>query len=138
MIDEYNHYITYIADKLPITKINYKIDKVTKDATMRIEQNKQQLSLTAYEKFVLKQLGFSECIEIPTLASHVKSKSNDLLLKNIKAKEEEFHLASTAQLIRFQNAIQRGFPEAEEMFAKLELTIKARNDVTKARKVAKK
>ncbi|GJT61685.1 hypothetical protein Tco_1005218 [Tanacetum coccineum] len=51
-------------------------------------------------------------------------------------REEEFHLATTAQLIRLQNAIQRGSPEAEEIFAKLDLTIKARNDVTEARKTS--
>ncbi|GJS50922.1 hypothetical protein Tco_0624284 [Tanacetum coccineum] len=44
-------------------------------------------------------------------------------------REEEFHLATTAQLIRLQSAIQRGTPLAEEMFRKLELTIKARDDV---------
>ncbi|GJX13790.1 hypothetical protein Tco_0205548 [Tanacetum coccineum] len=48
-------------------------------------------------------------------------------------KEEEFHVATTAQLIRLQNAIQRGTPEAEEMFKKLDLIIKARNDVNQAR-----
>ncbi|GKC58187.1 hypothetical protein Tco_1085785 [Tanacetum coccineum] len=39
-------------------------------------------------------------------------------------REEEFHLASTtAQLIRLQGAIQRGTPEAEEMFKKMKLTM---------------
>ncbi|GKA65972.1 hypothetical protein Tco_0765679 [Tanacetum coccineum] len=55
----------------------------------------------------------------------------------VSQKEEEFHLATTAQLIRLQNDIQRGSPKAEEMFVKFELKIKARNDVTKARKVVK-
>ncbi|GJZ14938.1 hypothetical protein Tco_0550615 [Tanacetum coccineum] len=173
MLERYNHYITFRADKLPITKISYKINNATKDATMRIERNKQPLSLTFYEKFVLKKLGFSEWIEIHALASKVKSKSNDLLLKNLKAKfewiktqaeklgipppseltplissdngnfdlvfqrEEEFHLATTTQLIRLQNAIQRGSLEVEEMLAKLELTIEAKNDVIEARKVVK-
>ncbi|GJY75367.1 hypothetical protein Tco_0480483 [Tanacetum coccineum] len=69
MLDEYNHYITYKADKLPIIKISYKIDRVTKDETMRIERNNQPLTLTFYEKFVLKNPGFSEWIEVRTLAS---------------------------------------------------------------------
>ncbi|GJX29649.1 hypothetical protein Tco_0237728 [Tanacetum coccineum] len=90
MLERYNHYITFRADKLPITKISYKINNATKDATMRIERNKQPLSLTFYEKFVLKKLGFSEWIEIHALASKVKSKSNDLLLKKLKAKFEWF------------------------------------------------
>ncbi|GJV57932.1 hypothetical protein Tco_1458937 [Tanacetum coccineum] len=88
MLDEYNHYITYKADKLPITKISYKINRVTKDATIRIERNKQSLILTVYEKFVLKQLGFIEWIEIHALEFKVKSKYNDLMLKNLKAKFE--------------------------------------------------
>ncbi|GKC89235.1 hypothetical protein Tco_1149884 [Tanacetum coccineum] len=46
-------------------------------------------------------------------------------------REEEFHLATIAQLIRTQSAIQRGTPEAEEIFKKIELIIEAKNDVTK-------
>ncbi|GKB69286.1 hypothetical protein Tco_0930698 [Tanacetum coccineum] len=224
MLEEYNHYITFRADLLLITKIDYKINNVSKFETMRIERNNQPLSLIVHDKFVLKQLGLSEWIEIHALASRVKSKSNDLLLKNLKAKfewiktqagklgipsppelyafglsaadkkqkrsskilkhvfvkedvvvigihrnlfsplrvegtrglvirepesgiffyngnfdlvfqrEEEFYLATIAQLIRLQNDIQRGSPETKEMFTKLVLTIKARNDVTEARK----
>ncbi|GJY74293.1 hypothetical protein Tco_0478724 [Tanacetum coccineum] len=52
-------------------------------------------------------------------------------------REEEFHLATTAQLIRTQSAIQRGTPEVEEIFKKMELTIEARNDVTEARRIVK-
>ncbi|GJZ38955.1 hypothetical protein Tco_0585518 [Tanacetum coccineum] len=199
MLEEYNHYIFYRADELPILKISYKIDRVAKDATMRIKRNNQPLTLIVYEKIVLKKLGFSEWIEVHALASKNKSNANDILLRNLKAKfewiktqagkldispppelsafglsaaekrkrsseiiqevfvkdnsvvdgmqrnliappgveEEEFHLATTAQLIILQNAIQRGSPEAEEMFEKLKLTIEARNDVIEARKVVK-
>ncbi|GJS07582.1 hypothetical protein Tco_0364378 [Tanacetum coccineum] len=59
MLKEYNYYITYWADQLPITKISYIINNHTKEVTMRIERNNQPLSLTVYEKFVLKTLGFS-------------------------------------------------------------------------------
>ncbi|GJU76391.1 hypothetical protein Tco_1273461 [Tanacetum coccineum] len=52
-------------------------------------------------------------------------------------REEEFHLATNTQLIRLQGAIQRGTPEAEEMFKKMEMTIEARNDVNQARKFIK-
>ncbi|GJY11149.1 probable receptor-like protein kinase [Tanacetum coccineum] len=52
-------------------------------------------------------------------------------------REEEFHLDTTAQLIRLQNPIQKGFPEVEEMFVKFDLTIKARNDATEAKKDVK-
>ncbi|GJZ06058.1 hypothetical protein Tco_0539851 [Tanacetum coccineum] len=37
-------------------------------------------------------------------------------------REEEFHLATTPQLIRLQNGILRRTPEAEEFFKKLDLT----------------
>ncbi|GJX17157.1 hypothetical protein Tco_0217989 [Tanacetum coccineum] len=47
-------------------------------------------------------------------------------------REEVFHLATTTQLIRLHNSIQRGSPKAEEMFAKLVLTIDAREDVVEA------
>ncbi|GJR18310.1 hypothetical protein Tco_0966837 [Tanacetum coccineum] len=50
-------------------------------------------------------------------------------------REEEFHLASTAQLIRIKDGIQRGTPEAEEMFKKMEMAIEARDDVIQARKI---
>ncbi|GJS11829.1 hypothetical protein Tco_0368625 [Tanacetum coccineum] len=86
MMDEYNHYMTFRADKFPITKINYRIHKVTKDATMKIERNNQLLSLTVYEKFVTKQLGLSEWIEVHALASKMKGKDYDTLLKSLRAK----------------------------------------------------
>ncbi|GJX02547.1 hypothetical protein Tco_0186460 [Tanacetum coccineum] len=63
VLAEYNHYIHFRAHLGRITKINYKIDKVTRDATMRIERDNQPLSLTVMEKFGLKQLGFTKWIE---------------------------------------------------------------------------
>ncbi|GKB11272.1 hypothetical protein Tco_0845195 [Tanacetum coccineum] len=85
MLAEYNHYITFRADQQRITKINYRIDKVTRDETMRIERDNQPLSLVVIEKFRLKQLGFSELIEVQALASKVKGKAIDTLLKNLKS-----------------------------------------------------
>ncbi|GKA56005.1 hypothetical protein Tco_0755077 [Tanacetum coccineum] len=52
---------------------------------MRITRDNQPLNLIVYDKFVLKMLGFSEWVEVHALASKVRSKSNDLLLKNLKA-----------------------------------------------------
>nr|GEW27411.1 hypothetical protein [Tanacetum cinerariifolium] len=52
-------------------------------------------------------------------------------------REEEFHLATTSQLIRLHKSFQMGSPEAEEIFAKLEMTIEAREDVSKARIIVK-
>ncbi|GKG62540.1 hypothetical protein Tco_0634313, partial [Tanacetum coccineum] len=73
-------------DPLPITKISYRINNSTKEASMRIIRNNQPLNLTVYDRFVLKMLGFSEWLELHDLASRVKSKANDQLLKNLKAK----------------------------------------------------
>ncbi|GKD74362.1 hypothetical protein Tco_1332644, partial [Tanacetum coccineum] len=50
-------------------------------------------------------------------------------------REEEFHLATTPQVIRLQNRILRGTLEAEEFFKKMELTIEARDDANQARKI---
>ncbi|GJU47659.1 hypothetical protein Tco_1204925 [Tanacetum coccineum] len=47
-------------------------------------------------------------------------------------REKEFHLATTAQLMRLQGVIQRGTPEAEKMFKKMEMTIEAINDTSSA------
>ncbi|GJR88720.1 hypothetical protein Tco_0212731 [Tanacetum coccineum] len=50
-------------------------------------------------------------------------------------REEEFHLGTTPQLVRLQNGIIRGTPEAKEFFKKLKFTIEARNDANQARKI---
>ncbi|GKC53471.1 hypothetical protein Tco_1076216 [Tanacetum coccineum] len=84
MLAEYNHYIHFRAHPGRITKINYKIDKVSRDVTIRIERDNQPLSLTVMEKFGLKQLGFTEWIEVQTLASKGKSKASDTLLRSLK------------------------------------------------------
>ncbi|GJY11148.1 hypothetical protein Tco_0379333 [Tanacetum coccineum] len=68
--------------------IKAQAQKVTKDATMRIERNNQPLTLTIYEKFVLKKLGFSEWIEVHAIASKNNTKANNILLRNLKAKFE--------------------------------------------------
>ncbi|GKD58192.1 hypothetical protein Tco_1295701 [Tanacetum coccineum] len=73
MLAEYNHYINFRAHLGRITKINYKINKVTRDATMRIERDNQPLSLIVIKKFRLKQLGFTESIKIQALASKGKA-----------------------------------------------------------------
>ncbi|GKE11047.1 hypothetical protein Tco_1414598 [Tanacetum coccineum] len=86
MLEEYNHCISFKANPLPITKISYRINNSTKEASMRIVRNHQQLNLIVYDKFVMKMLGFSKWLELHDLASKVKSKPNDQLLKNLKAK----------------------------------------------------
>ncbi|GJS52290.1 hypothetical protein Tco_0625652 [Tanacetum coccineum] len=55
---------------------------------IRIERNNEPLSLSVLENFMLKMLGFSEWIEVHGLAAKNKSKANDILIKNLKAKFE--------------------------------------------------
>ncbi|GKC30109.1 hypothetical protein Tco_1037403 [Tanacetum coccineum] len=123
MLEEYNHYITYRADKLPIIKISYKIDKVSKYATMRIERNNQPLSippppeLTAFGLFAVEK----------------NRKTSSEMIKEVFVKEEIVVDGMHRNLIP---PPRRGTPEAEEMFKKMELTIEARNDVTEARRIA--
>ncbi|GKB66314.1 hypothetical protein Tco_0927726 [Tanacetum coccineum] len=197
MLREYNHCITHRANPLPISKISYKINNTSKEATMRIKLNNDPLNLTVYDNFKLKMLGFSECVEtqarklgIPLppeltafgLSTAEKKRKRSLeIIKEVFVneeilvdgmhrnlaplsgvmgsrglvisepklgiffyndnfdlmfqREEEFHLATTSQLIRTQSAIQRGTSEAEELFKKIELAIEARNDVAEARKI---
>ncbi|GJX58423.1 hypothetical protein Tco_0289813 [Tanacetum coccineum] len=50
MLEEYNHYITFRADPLPITKISYMVNNSTKEASMRIIRNNQPLNITVYDR----------------------------------------------------------------------------------------
>ncbi|GJT05533.1 hypothetical protein Tco_0839995 [Tanacetum coccineum] len=43
-------------------------------------------------------------------------------------REKEFHLVTTAQLIRIQSTIKRDTPEGKEMYKKKEFVIEARNE----------
>ncbi|GJU58775.1 hypothetical protein Tco_0832332 [Tanacetum coccineum] len=87
MFDEYNHQITHRADQVPITKISYTVNS-SKEATMRITRANDPLNVTVYERFSLKNLGFSEWLEVHSLSFMTKSKSNDLLLQSLRAKFE--------------------------------------------------
>ncbi|GJT39431.1 hypothetical protein Tco_0939296 [Tanacetum coccineum] len=77
MRDEYNHCINFRDDPLPITKFNYRVNKTSKIATMRITRNNQPLNLKIYDKFILKMLGFSEWLELHVLASKRLNATND-------------------------------------------------------------
>ncbi|GKC45121.1 retrotransposon protein, putative, ty1-copia subclass [Tanacetum coccineum] len=85
-LKEYNHCISFRDDPLPITKISYRVNNSTKEATMRITRNNRPLNYKIYDKFVLKMLGFSELLEVIDVASKNQNKSNDQLLKNLKPK----------------------------------------------------
>ncbi|GJR82667.1 hypothetical protein Tco_0153452 [Tanacetum coccineum] len=86
MRDEYNLCSKFRDDALPITNFIYRINKSSKLATMRITRNNQPLNLKVFDRFVLKMLGFTEWLELHSMASKRKSTSNDQLLKNIRAK----------------------------------------------------
>ncbi|GKC75848.1 hypothetical protein Tco_1126622 [Tanacetum coccineum] len=141
MLEEYNHYITFRVNPLPITKISYKIDKVNKFATLIIERNNQPLSLTVY----IVVDGMHRNLIPPSWVEGsrwlvIREPKSGIFFYNgnfnlVFQREEEFDLATTAQLIRTQSSIQRGTPKAEEMYKKIELAIKARNDVTHARRL---
>ncbi|GJY93273.1 hypothetical protein Tco_0509055 [Tanacetum coccineum] len=164
MLKEYNHYITYRADPPLINKMGYRISNVSKEATMRTERNNQPLSLTVYEKYVLKILGFSipplpELLDFGLSTAEKKQKRSSEIIKEIFVKEDivvdEMYMnlvpppgveGSRGLVIRepesrifFYNGNfdLRGTLEAEEMFKKMELTIEARNDVTEARRIVK-
>nr|GEX48037.1 hypothetical protein [Tanacetum cinerariifolium] len=181
MLEEYNHYINSRADQRQITKIIYTIDKVTRDATMRIKRDNQPLSLTQAGK-----LGFPSLYELTAFGltpAEKKRKRTSEMIEEVFKKENisvdgmhrnlippegvvgsrwlvitepeaviffyngnfdlafqrklEFHLATTSQLIRTQQAIQRNTPKAEEMYKKLEFTIEARDDAAVAKKILK-
>ncbi|GKG37882.1 hypothetical protein Tco_0457105, partial [Tanacetum coccineum] len=69
--DEYNHQITHRADQLPITKTSYKVNS-SKEETIRITRANDPLNVTVHERFRLKTLGFSEWLEVYSLASKIK------------------------------------------------------------------
>ncbi|GJY61041.1 hypothetical protein Tco_0461698 [Tanacetum coccineum] len=114
---------------------SYKINNVSKFATMRIKRNDQPLSLTVYDKFVLKQLGLSEWIEVHTLASKNKSKAIDILLKNFKANFEWIktqtrklgipppHELSTFRFSAAENKRKRSSEILKEVFMKEDIVV---------------
>ncbi|GJW02949.1 hypothetical protein Tco_1561805 [Tanacetum coccineum] len=135
MLEEYNNLIKFRADPLPITKISYIINNSTKEVSMRITRDSDPLNLTVYDKFVLKMLGFSESLEVHALASNVKSKANDVLLKNLKAKfqwvktqAKKLGVSPPPQLIAFrllaaEKKRKRTFQIIKEVFVKENIVV---------------
>ncbi|GKD92671.1 hypothetical protein Tco_1372508 [Tanacetum coccineum] len=85
ILEEYNHQISFRADPLPITKINYTVN-TNKEATMKIIKGDNPLNLIFHPNFRLKSLGFSEWLEVHALASKKTRKSNDMLLQSLRVK----------------------------------------------------
>nr|GFA26621.1 hypothetical protein [Tanacetum cinerariifolium] len=99
MLKEYNHYITYMADKRSITKINYRVDRVSKDATMRIERENKPLSLVVLKnlakfEWIKTQAGKLSLPPPPELsafrlsAAKKKRKRTSKLIKEVFVKED--------------------------------------------------
>ncbi|GJY75394.1 hypothetical protein Tco_0480510 [Tanacetum coccineum] len=63
IMEEYNHQISFRADTLPITKISYVVNS-RKEATIKITRGDNPLNLIVHPNFKLKQLGFSEWLEV--------------------------------------------------------------------------
>ncbi|GJW72253.1 hypothetical protein Tco_0129170 [Tanacetum coccineum] len=171
MFDEYNHQISFRADQLPITKINYVVNP-NKEATMNITRGDNPLNLIVHPNFRLKTLGFCEWLEAkklglpppPVLATFgitaeerkekvfrfykrqglvIREPESVIFFYNgnldlVFQREEEFYLATIAQLIRPLRSIQRDTLKAKKMFTKLELTIEARDDAAQARDIVMK
>ncbi|GJY52474.1 hypothetical protein Tco_0443321 [Tanacetum coccineum] len=173
MLEEYNHYITFTADPLPIIKSATKLTENLKAKFEWINTQAKKLGippppdLTVFGLFaaekkqkrsseILKEVFIKEDIVVDGMHRNlvpspvvkgsrrlvIKESESEIFLYNgnfdlVFQREEEFQLATTAQLIRTQSAIQRGTPEVEEIFKKMELTIEARNDVTEARRIVK-
>ncbi|GJY40267.1 hypothetical protein Tco_0427537 [Tanacetum coccineum] len=78
MMDEYNHFINFKDDPLPVTNFSYRTSKSTKIASMRVTRNKKPLNYKIFDNFKLKELGFSEWLELHDHASKKKNASNDL------------------------------------------------------------
>ncbi|GJW77947.1 retrovirus-related pol polyprotein from transposon TNT 1-94 [Tanacetum coccineum] len=152
MLEEYNHYITFRADPLPITKISYKVDS-SKQASIRITRDNNPLNLTA-RKLGLNPPPQLSAFDLPAPEKKIKQASE--ILEEVFVKEDirvdgvQRNLIpppgvegtrkapeglSSGSLNHGSSSTMRGSPETEEMFAKLELTIEARSDVTKARKI---
>ncbi|GKC74228.1 hypothetical protein Tco_1120111 [Tanacetum coccineum] len=63
MMEEYKHQISFRADTLPITKISYVVNS-RKEATIKITRGDNPLNLIVHPNFRLKQLVFSEWLEV--------------------------------------------------------------------------
>ncbi|GJU72069.1 hypothetical protein Tco_1263474 [Tanacetum coccineum] len=136
MFDEYNHQITHRADQLLITKISYKINS-SKEPTMRITRANDPLNLTVHERFRLKTLGFSEWLEVHSLAS--KTQMVDGMKRNLApppgVEGRKGLVIKEPEEGILQGLIIRDTPEAEEVYNLMKLEIKSRDDVTKAREI---
>ncbi|GJR64793.1 hypothetical protein Tco_0010858 [Tanacetum coccineum] len=80
MLKEYNDFINLRADELPATKISSRIS-LSHDATMRITRGNDPLNVVVHNNFRLNSLAFVEWLDVHAIASKIKSKSNDQLLK---------------------------------------------------------
>ncbi|GKE67125.1 hypothetical protein Tco_1521286, partial [Tanacetum coccineum] len=170
MLEEYNHLIKFRVDPLPITKISYRINNSTKEASIKANdvllknlKAKFQWVKTQAEKLGVSPLpqltafGFSNSEKKRKRTSEIIKAvfvkeniivdgmhrnmtpppwvvpSEGLVIKEPKAgiffyngnfdqvfqREEEFHLATTLQLIKIHNSTKLNIEIAEDMYQKM-------------------
>ncbi|GJZ49573.1 hypothetical protein Tco_0603763 [Tanacetum coccineum] len=133
--DKHMHCISFKNDPLPITKFNYRVCKSTKIDTMRVTRNNQPLNYKIFDNFKLKMLGFTEWLELHSLASKRQNAINDQLLKNLKAKfkwvattVDNLALHPPPQLTKFklppaERKIKRRAKVIKEVFVKEDIVV---------------
>nr|GEX30026.1 hypothetical protein [Tanacetum cinerariifolium] len=105
MMEEYNHYITFRDDPLPITKFSYRVNNSTKEATMRITRNNRPLNLKIYDrnlalpKGVVGKVGL--VIREPKAGIFLYNRNFDLVFQ----RRSEYCLASITLLISIEKLI---------------------------------
>nr|GEX51526.1 hypothetical protein [Tanacetum cinerariifolium] len=153
MLNEYNDCINHKVDELPITKISYRVNSF-KEATIRITRANDPLNA--------KALGIPPPHKLSTFGVSIndKKRKRSLVIQNevfenkdivvggmhrnqvpppgVEGRKELVIREPESRIFFYNgNFDLRGSPEAEEIFAKLELTIEAREDAAKARIIVK-
>nr|GEY09255.1 hypothetical protein [Tanacetum cinerariifolium] len=161
MMKEYNHCMNFKEDHLTITKFSYRVNNSTKEATMRVTRNNQPLSLKkkAHKKRkrraeLIHEVFVKENIVMDGMHMNLVPparvvRSVGLVINELEfgifcynenydlvfQMENEFHLATTTQLIKIQDAIKIDSKIAQELYDKIIYVIQVRDDVVEARKI---
>ncbi|GJY18417.1 hypothetical protein Tco_0389908 [Tanacetum coccineum] len=140
MLEEYNHYITFRADPLPITKISYRVNNSTKESSMGITRDNQPLNLTA------GKLGIPPPPQLTTVglsALEKKRKRSSKLIKEVFVKEyivvDGMHrnLVPPPGVVPPEGLVIIDSENANEMYRKMIYVIEARDNLVEARKIVK-
>ncbi|GKC05894.1 hypothetical protein Tco_0997504 [Tanacetum coccineum] len=136
MLDDYNHQISHRVDQLPITKISYKwVLTQTKALGVLPSPELSTFGISADDRKrkrsleILQEVFMKENIVVNGM------QRNLIPPPCIEGSRGRVIREPESGIFYYNGAIQRGTPEVEEMFKKLELTIEARNDVNQAKKI---